>query len=173
MGIKDVAPRGLHTVDIRNDVRCTALVPAFRCPDTLLELSSKPQPSLNPFFFLFFLCLYYPSPLKRFGASLTPAQYGCWARQCSGRDHRQAPSSFACFCFVLGHSWVSITSNFLNQSHNSSIVWLLSWAKSLVAFATITVPRWLYAIVSYSMTLTVRLFPFCIRQYCSMHYVEL
>ncbi|KAJ2918400.1 hypothetical protein MD484_g2058, partial [Candolleomyces efflorescens] len=35
------------------------------------------------------------------------------------------------------------------------ILWLLSWAKSLVAFATITVPRWLYAIVSYSMTLTL------------------
>ncbi|KAF6754273.1 hydrolase [Ephemerocybe angulata] len=35
------------------------------------------------------------------------------------------------------------------------ILWLLTWAKSLVAFATITIPRWLYAIVSYSMTLTL------------------
>ncbi|KAJ2934330.1 hypothetical protein H1R20_g2760, partial [Candolleomyces eurysporus] len=35
------------------------------------------------------------------------------------------------------------------------ILWLLSWAKSLVAFATITLPRWLYAIVSYSLTLTL------------------
>lgn len=35
-------------------------------------------------------------------------------------------------------------------------VWLLTWAKSLVAFVTIKTPKLLYSIVSYSMTLTVR-----------------
>jgi hypothetical protein len=35
-------------------------------------------------------------------------------------------------------------------------VWLLSWVKALVAFATITVPRLIYFILSYSLTLTVR-----------------
>jgi lysophospholipid hydrolase len=35
-------------------------------------------------------------------------------------------------------------------------VWLLSWAKALIAFATITVPRLMYFILSYSLTLTVR-----------------
>ncbi|KAH6916678.1 hydrolase [Coprinopsis sp. MPI-PUGE-AT-0042] len=35
------------------------------------------------------------------------------------------------------------------------ILWLLTWAKSLVAFATITIPTWLYAVLSYSMTLTL------------------
>ncbi len=35
-------------------------------------------------------------------------------------------------------------------------VWLLSWFKALVAFATITVPRFIYSVLSYSMTLTVR-----------------
>ena len=34
-------------------------------------------------------------------------------------------------------------------------MWLLSWAKSLIAFVTITVPRFIYALLSYSMTLTV------------------
>ncbi|TFK26799.1 hydrolase [Coprinopsis marcescibilis] len=41
-----------------------------------------------------------------------------------------------------------------------SLLWLLTWAKSLVAFATITIPRWLYAIVSYSMTLTLGFWSF-------------
>ncbi|KXN88897.1 Lysophospholipase NTE1 [Leucoagaricus sp. SymC.cos] len=35
------------------------------------------------------------------------------------------------------------------------ILWLLSWTKSLIAFATITIPRLIYAILSYSMTLTL------------------
>jgi hypothetical protein len=35
-------------------------------------------------------------------------------------------------------------------------VWLLSWFKALVAFATITIPRFIYSVLSYSMTLTVR-----------------
>lgn len=34
-------------------------------------------------------------------------------------------------------------------------VWLLSWAKSLVAFVTISVPRFIYAVLSYSLTFTV------------------
>jgi len=36
-----------------------------------------------------------------------------------------------------------------------SIVWLLSWIRSFAAFVTITMPRFVYAILSYSMTLTV------------------
>jgi hypothetical protein len=35
------------------------------------------------------------------------------------------------------------------------IVWLLKWFKSLVAFVTISIPRLIYSILSYSMTLTV------------------
>lgn len=34
-------------------------------------------------------------------------------------------------------------------------VWALSWAKWLIAFATITIPRLIYLVLSYSMTLTV------------------
>lgn len=35
-------------------------------------------------------------------------------------------------------------------------VWALSWTKSLIAFVTITVPRLIYFVLSYSLTLTVR-----------------
>ncbi|KAJ8518792.1 hypothetical protein ONZ45_g4175 [Pleurotus djamor] len=42
------------------------------------------------------------------------------------------------------------------------ILWLLSWAKSLIAFATITVPRWIYAVLSWSMTLTLNFWSFSI-----------
>ena len=38
-------------------------------------------------------------------------------------------------------------------------VWLLSWVKALVAFVTISVPKFIYAVLSYSMTLTVMLNP--------------
>ncbi len=34
-------------------------------------------------------------------------------------------------------------------------MWVLSWIKALVAFATISVPKFIYAVLSYSMTLTV------------------
>lgn len=34
-------------------------------------------------------------------------------------------------------------------------VWLLRWFKSLVAFVTISIPRLIYSVLSYSMTLTV------------------
>jgi len=57
----------------------------------------------------------------------------------------------ACF-WVIRESW-----NLMYMwSHFTIIsVWLLSWFKALVAFATITVPRCIYSILSYSMTLTV------------------
>ncbi|SJL06088.1 related to Lysophospholipase NTE1 [Armillaria ostoyae] len=42
------------------------------------------------------------------------------------------------------------------------ILWLLSWVKALVAFSTITVPRLIYAILSYSMTLTLNFWSFAI-----------
>ncbi|PCH34074.1 patatin-domain-containing protein [Wolfiporia cocos MD-104 SS10] len=42
------------------------------------------------------------------------------------------------------------------------ILWLLSWAKALVAFVTITIPTWIYAILSYSMTLTLNFWSFAI-----------
>ncbi|EKM84018.1 hypothetical protein AGABI1DRAFT_33142 [Agaricus bisporus var. burnettii JB137-S8] len=35
------------------------------------------------------------------------------------------------------------------------VLWLLSWAKLLIAFVTISIPRLIYAILSYSMTLTL------------------
>ncbi|ESK92169.1 hypothetical protein Moror_4820 [Moniliophthora roreri MCA 2997] len=42
------------------------------------------------------------------------------------------------------------------------LLWILSWAKALVAFATITVPRLIYSILSYSMTLTLNFWSFAI-----------
>ncbi|KAF9531870.1 hypothetical protein CPB83DRAFT_867766 [Crepidotus variabilis] len=47
------------------------------------------------------------------------------------------------------------------------ILWLLSWFKMLVAFATITVPRYIYAVLSYSMTLTLDFWNFAILFVCS------
>ncbi|CAK5264733.1 unnamed protein product, partial [Mycena citricolor] len=44
------------------------------------------------------------------------------------------------------------------------ILWALSWAKALLAFATmtiaITIPRLIYAILSYSLTLTLNFWSF-------------
>ncbi|KAF7347414.1 Lysophospholipase NTE1 [Mycena venus] len=42
------------------------------------------------------------------------------------------------------------------------ILWALSWAKMLIAFVTITIPRSIYAILSYSMTLTLNFWSFAI-----------
>ncbi|KAI0360965.1 patatin-domain-containing protein [Trametes cingulata] len=42
------------------------------------------------------------------------------------------------------------------------ILWILSWVKSLVAFATISVPKFIYAILSYSMTLTLNFWSFAL-----------
>ncbi|KAJ7110317.1 hypothetical protein C8R43DRAFT_1042208 [Mycena crocata] len=42
------------------------------------------------------------------------------------------------------------------------ILWALSWAKSLIAFVTITIPRQIYSILSYSMTLTLNFWSFAI-----------
>ncbi|THH33139.1 hypothetical protein EUX98_g1035 [Antrodiella citrinella] len=41
-------------------------------------------------------------------------------------------------------------------------LWILSWAKSLVAFATISVPRFIYSVLSYSMTLTLNFWSFAV-----------
>jgi lysophospholipid hydrolase len=46
-------------------------------------------------------------------------------------------------------------------------VWLLSWAKALIAFSTITIPRLIYFALSYSMTLTVSVFRDRCSRYCS------
>ncbi|KZT73215.1 patatin-domain-containing protein [Daedalea quercina L-15889] len=42
------------------------------------------------------------------------------------------------------------------------ILWLLSWVKAFVAFVTITIPTWIYAVLSYSMTLTLNFWSFAI-----------
>ncbi|KAH9949389.1 patatin-domain-containing protein [Amylocystis lapponica] len=42
------------------------------------------------------------------------------------------------------------------------ILWLLSWVKALIAFATITIPKLIYSILSYSMTLTLNFWSFAI-----------
>ncbi|TBU49283.1 patatin-domain-containing protein [Dichomitus squalens] len=42
------------------------------------------------------------------------------------------------------------------------ILWLLSWVKALVAFATISVPRFIYSVLSYSMTLTLNFWSFAL-----------
>ncbi|KDQ63191.1 hypothetical protein JAAARDRAFT_29203 [Jaapia argillacea MUCL 33604] len=42
------------------------------------------------------------------------------------------------------------------------ILWLLSWVKALVAFATITIPRFIYSALSYSLTLTLNFWSFAI-----------
>ena len=41
------------------------------------------------------------------------------------------------------------------KDQSAPSVWLLKWFKSLVAFVTISIPRLIYSILSYSMTLTV------------------
>ncbi|KAI5124113.1 hypothetical protein M0805_000927 [Coniferiporia weirii] len=40
------------------------------------------------------------------------------------------------------------------------LLWLLSWAKLLIAFATISVPRFIYAVLSYSFTFTLNFWSF-------------
>ncbi|KAK7686677.1 hypothetical protein QCA50_010277 [Cerrena zonata] len=47
-------------------------------------------------------------------------------------------------------------------------LWLLSWTKALVAFVTITIPRLIYSILSYSMTLTLNFWSFAIMFGCSL-----
>ncbi|KAL5534044.1 hypothetical protein ACEPAG_504 [Sanghuangporus baumii] len=42
------------------------------------------------------------------------------------------------------------------------LLWLLSWAKSLIAFSTISIPRFVYAILSYSLTFTLNFWSFVI-----------
>ncbi|KIK70532.1 hypothetical protein GYMLUDRAFT_32561 [Collybiopsis luxurians FD-317 M1] len=42
------------------------------------------------------------------------------------------------------------------------IMWILSWAKSLVTFVTITVPTFIYFVLSYSLTLTLNFWSFAI-----------
>ncbi|KAJ3552052.1 hypothetical protein NM688_g4361 [Phlebia brevispora] len=42
------------------------------------------------------------------------------------------------------------------------VLWLLSWVKSLIAFATISVPKFIYAVLSYSMTLTLNFWSFAV-----------
>ncbi|KAJ7654724.1 hypothetical protein B0H17DRAFT_1099713 [Mycena rosella] len=42
------------------------------------------------------------------------------------------------------------------------ILWALSWVKAIIAFATITIPRQIYSILSYSMTLTLNFWSFAI-----------
>lgn len=70
------------------------------------------------------------------------------------RGDRHPLVSLLSACF-----WVIRTSLFLVVGVVSDwirfSVWLLSWTKALVAFATITIPRYIYAVLSYSMTLTV------------------
>ncbi|KAI0068052.1 patatin-domain-containing protein [Artomyces pyxidatus] len=40
------------------------------------------------------------------------------------------------------------------------VLYLLSWVKALIAFATITIPRLIYSVLSYSMTLTLNFWSF-------------
>ncbi|KAH9897805.1 patatin-domain-containing protein [Cubamyces lactineus] len=42
------------------------------------------------------------------------------------------------------------------------ILWMLSWVKALVAFATISVPKFIYSVLSYSMTLTLNFWSFAL-----------
>ncbi|EIW87141.1 patatin-domain-containing protein [Coniophora puteana RWD-64-598 SS2] len=42
------------------------------------------------------------------------------------------------------------------------ILWLLTWVKALVAFITISIPRFIYFVLSYSMTLTLNFWSFAI-----------
>ncbi|KAI0049281.1 patatin-domain-containing protein [Auriscalpium vulgare] len=42
------------------------------------------------------------------------------------------------------------------------VLYLLSWVKALIAFATITIPRMIYSILSYSLTLTLNFWSFAV-----------
>ena len=67
--------------------------------------------------------------------------------------------------FISAFFWVIRTPQLYKSSVVShtdrrffiTLVYLLSWVKALVAFATITIPRLIYSLLSYSMTLTVRM----------------
>ncbi|KAJ7292800.1 hypothetical protein C8J57DRAFT_1703687 [Mycena rebaudengoi] len=61
---------------------------------------------------------------------------------------RQPLSSHPLFSLVSACFWV--------------ILWALWWVKALIAFATITVPRFIYGVLSYSMTLTLNFWSFAI-----------
>ncbi|PFH52298.1 hypothetical protein AMATHDRAFT_57351 [Amanita thiersii Skay4041] len=59
--------------------------------------------------------------------------------------------------FVAHHPLVSLVSACF-----WAILWLLSWVKLLIAIATITIPKCIYAILSYSMTLTLNFWNFVV-----------
>lgn len=64
--------------------------------------------------------------------------------------------SLVAACFWVIRAFSDVRHHLIVNRDMDNVVWLLSWTKSLVAFATITVPRFIYAVLSYSMTLTVR-----------------
>lgn len=64
--------------------------------------------------------------------------------------------SLVAACFWVIRAFSDVQYHLIVNRDVDNLVWLLSWAKSLVAFATITIPRFIYAVLSYSMTLTVR-----------------
>lgn len=65
--------------------------------------------------------------------------------------------SLVAACFWVIRAFSDLRHHLIINRDVENLVWLLSWTKSLVAFATITIPRFIYAVLSYSMTLTVSL----------------
>ena len=64
--------------------------------------------------------------------------------------------SLVAACFWVIRAFPDVQFHIIVNCKVDNLVWLLTWTKSLVAFATITIPRFIYAVLSYSMTLTVR-----------------
>jgi hypothetical protein len=86
-------------------------------------------------------------------------RYGIGCRLKFGIHHGETSATVSCVGLLLGHLYVaqlSALNIFVDQLRFIS-VWLLSWAKALIAFVTISVPRFIYFILSYSMTLTVNI----------------
>lgn len=81
------------------------------------------------------------------------------------RIRRQTPSPLPLVGMFLGNSYVfRLDAVNLKELNKCCLVWMLSWVKSLITFATISVPRSIYCVLSYSMTLTVSISSIAYRQ---------
>ena len=92
-------------------------------------------------------------PLQRFKRTILPAMD---TEMLTESVDRHPLVSLVAACFWVIRAFSDAQYHLIVNRDVDILVWLLSWAKSLVAFATITLPRFIYAVLSYSMTLTVR-----------------
>ena len=99
------------------------------------------------------LLVLFKPPLQRFKRTIHPVMD---AEVLTESVARHPLVSLVAACFWVIRAFSDVHYHLIVNCDVDNLVWLLSWAKSLVAFATITIPRFIYAVLSYSMTLTVR-----------------